>query len=152
MKPRTFLASLLVAGLLAGCTSAANEVTPVVGTTTAPVSPANPTQTIDLTMQTLLAKGTFTNAVHATSGTVSLYEKAGKRTLVFANFKVDGGPDLRIYVAEDKALTNAIEVTKLTATGDFFVELPANYDPAKQRAVLIWCKAYSVLFGFATIN
>jgi Electron transfer DM13 len=153
MKTPLLLSTLLLAGLLAGCQKSSTEVTPaVVGTVTTPVSAANPTVTFDATGQTLLAKGTFINGVHTTSGIARLYDKGGVRTLVFENFSVDAGPDLRIYVAEDKALTNAIEVTKLTATGNFFVTLPAGFDPAKQRSVLIWCKSFSVLFGSATVS
>ena len=56
------------------------------------------------------------------------------------------------YVAEDAALTNSINVIKLTQTGNFLVELPANYDPAKQKTVIIWCKAFGVNFGSATLK
>lgn len=127
------------------------ELTPV-GTTTNPVKVTDPTAAIDTTGQKLLAKGAFVNAVHTVKGTVSLYEKGGKRTLVFTDFSTDGGPDLRIYVAEDKALTNFLEVTKLTTTGNFALDLPTGYDPTRHKTVLVWCKAFSVLFGAATLQ
>ena len=143
---------LFVLGLTA-CSKPA-ELTPVgtTGPTSTPVSTADPTKTFDPTGQKLLGEGEFTNGVHTTKGTAKIYEKDGKRTLVFSKFSTDAGPDLRIYIAEDKALTNFIEVSKLTNTGDFFVELPDSYAPSKQKSVLIWCKAFAVLFGSATLK
>jgi hypothetical protein len=85
-------------------------------------------------------------------GTVKVFEKSGKRTLVFENFSSDGGPDLYIYLAEDASLSNAVEVQKLTNTGSFFLEAPETFDPGRQRTVLIWCKSYSVLFGHAKLR
>jgi hypothetical protein len=145
---------LLVFGL-ASCVKNVDLVP--VGTTTTPgtTSPASGTTssgTFDTKGQQLLAQGTFVNGVHTVKGTVDIYEKDGKRTLVFADFLTDSGPDLRIYVAEDAALTNFLEVSKLTTTGSFSVDLPAGYNPAQHKAVLIWCKPFSVLFGSATLK
>ncbi len=95
----------------------------------------------------------FMSNVHPTSGTVSVQTANGKQTLVFTNFRTDGGPDLRIYLAENTGLRNFIEVSRLTSTsGTFSVELPATADPARQRFVIIWCKAFSVLFGNAELK
>jgi hypothetical protein len=136
---------------LAACDAKKEEVTPL-GTTGAPVSVTNPSKTFDATGQKLLSAGTFVNGVHLTMGTVKVYESGATRTLVFDSFKTDGGPDLRIYIAEDEAVTNFVEVSKLTASGSFFIEIPPTYDPAKQRTVLIWCKQFSVLFGSAKLK
>jgi hypothetical protein len=136
---------------LSACDAKKEAVTPL-GTAGAPVSVTNPTKTFDATGQKLLGSGTFENGVHPTTGSVKVYESGTTRTLVFDGFKTDGGPDLRIYLAEDAAVTNFIEVSKLTASGSFFVEIPAGYDSAKQRTVLIWCRQFSVLFGSAKLK
>lgn len=104
--------------------------------------------------QTLLLEGTFTSAAHPTTGTVKVYEdKDKKRTLVFENFKTDAGPDLRLYMAEDKAITNFVQITdKVTTSGNYSIEIPANVDLKKQTTVAIWCKSFSVLFGSATLK
>ena len=146
-----FLALIGLSVWLSACT-VDKTVAPAVGSPTMPVSVTDPTKTFDLTGQVLLSQGAFVNGVHPTTGAVKVYEKAGKQTLVFENFKTDGGPDLRIYLAEDAALTNFTEVSKLAATGSFFVEAPTTFNPAKQRTVLIWCKQFSVLFGSATLK
>lgn len=145
--------SLLFSGLLAaGCQRDSEDVIAPVGKPGMAVNLNDPSQVFDPTGQTLLGKGPFMGNVHPTSGEVKLYEKAGRRTLVFENFKTDGGPDLRIYLSETTGVLNFIEVAKLTASGSFFVELPAQAGPAKQRFVLIWCKAFSVLFGNAELK
>lgn len=153
MKNLILVALISTTILLAGCQSKEMDVLPVAnpGTTT-PVSTTNPPETIDVSGQKLLSQGTFMSNVHPTSGTVKLYEKDGKRTLIFTDFKTDGGPDLRIYLAETTGVRNFIELTKLNAGGNFSVELPADADPARQRYVLIWCKAFSVLFGNAELK
>ena len=155
MKTIHSFALILGLGLLVGCGSKQEqEIAPaIVNTgTKPPVNAANPTQTFDVAGQNLLTQGTFMGNAHPTGGTIKLYEKAGKRTLVFTDFRTDGGPDLRIYLAETTGVRNFIEVTKLNATGNFFVELPAEADPTRQRYVLIWCKAFSVLFGNAELK
>lgn len=103
---------------------------------------------------TLLLQGTFTSGVHPTSGMVKVYEDKNKnRTLVFENFKTDGGPDLRVYLAEDKAITNFIQITdKVNTNGSYSLSIPANVDLKKQTTVVIWCRQFSVLFGSASLK
>jgi hypothetical protein len=111
-----------------------------------------PIDQFDVSGQRLAAQGEFMSNVHTTSGNVKVYEKEGKRTLVFENFKTDGGPDLRIYLSEDKAASKAVEVSNKVNSGNYFIELPAAADHKTQKFVLIWCKQYSVLFGNAELK
>lgn len=153
MKAYLSIALLLLTGVLAGCRSIEANVDPTPVVVTTPQSSTTTTRsTIDSTGQLLRSKGMFMNGVHTVRGTVKVYEKDGKQSLVFTDFQSDGGPDLRIYLAENTGLRNFIEVSRLTSSGNFSVELPAGADPAKQRYVLIWCKAFSVLFGTAELN
>ncbi|RRB03990.1 DM13 domain-containing protein [Larkinella rosea] len=147
---RQFVVLLVVLGSMSACTSDP-ELKPV-GTIEKPVSAVDNTKTFDATGQKLLIEGSFMNNVHTVKGTVKVYEKEGTRTLLFENFSTDSGPDLRIYLAEDTGLTNAIEVQKLTTIGSFFLKAPAGFDPVRQRTILIWCKSYSVLFGHAKLQ
>lgn len=121
-------------------------------TTLAPTSPT--VSLTDLQNQTLVLEGTFVNGVHSTSGTVKVYEdKSKNRSLVFENFKTDAGPDLRIYMAEDKALSNFTQITdKVNTSGSYILPIPSNVDLKKQSTVIIWCRAFSVLFGSAALN
>ncbi|MEZ0486354.1 DM13 domain-containing protein [Fibrella aquatica] len=150
MKRYVLSAIMGLLGLMASCRSSEMTADPTPMMTTMPGSTT--TTTVDTTGQTSLARGTFMSNVHPTSGTVSVVQKGGKQTLVFTNFKTDGGPDLRIYLAENTGLRNFIEVSRLPGGGNFSVDLPAEADPTKQRYVLIWCKAFSVLFGNAELK
>lgn len=122
------------------------------GSAGVPVSTVDASQTFDPTLQQLRASGTFRNGVHSVSGTVRLYERNGKQTLVFENFQSDTGPDLRIYFATDTQASSFTEVSMLTSTGNFFVDVPAGISLNQQRYVLIWCKRFSVHFGNAELK
>ena len=99
--------------------------------------------------------GTFTAGVHPTSGTVKVVADktdAKKKYLSFENFKTDAGPDLYVYLAEDKAAKGFTSVMKLDKTGTFVLDIPANADLTKQKFVLIWCQQFTVLFGSAKLE
>lgn len=156
MKSLLSIPLICLIGALAGCRSTEVTVNPDPMVVSMPqsgtmASTMGSTNT-DSTGQVFLSKGMFMNGVHAVSGTIGVQEKNGRRTLVFTDFKTDGGPDLRIYLAENTGLRNFIEVSRLTSSGNFSVDLPTEADPAKQRYVLIWCKAFSVLFGTAELK
>ena len=148
MKTTTLICALLLG--LAGCTKNV-ELVPTTDKT--PINANNPTEKFDAAGQKLVAQGSFMNSArYNTSGTAKIYEKDGKRTLVFEDFKTDNGPDLRVYLAEDKNAAKFVEIAKLGNTGNFFLELPTTADPAKQKFVLIWCKQFTVLFGNAELK
>jgi hypothetical protein len=103
---------------------------------------------------TPIFQGTFAASAHPTSGTVKLSkDAAGKKFLVFENFKSDAGPDLRIYLSDDLKATNYTEITnKVTLSGTFQVPVDAAVNTDTKRKVLIWCKQFSVLFGSADLK
>ena len=102
--------------------------------------------------------GTFsgTDDFHFGRGTATLAETApGEWTIRLEDFSVRNGPDLYVYLspARKTYTDGAIEVAKLKATdGSFNVRLPAGVDPADARSVLIWCKQFSHLFAYATLE
>ena len=99
--------------------------------------------------------GTFTAGVHPTSGTVKMVADktdTKKKYLSFENFKTDAGPDLYVYLAEDKTAKVFTTVLKLDKTGTFVLDVPANADLTKQKYVLIWCRQFTVLFGSAKLE
>lgn len=103
--------------------------------------------------QTLLFQSEFENASHPTSGTVKIYEnKNGVRTVFIENLKSDSGPDLRIYLAEDKKAKGFTQLADKVKNGNTEIELPAMTDLKKQTHILIWCKQFSVLFGSANLK
>lgn len=117
-----------------------------------PVAQVIPPAVISGTQESL---GTFTSGAHPTSGTVKLVADktdAKKKYLSFENFKTDAGPDLYVYLAEDKAAKGFTSVMKLSKTGTFVLDVPANVDLTKQKYVLIWCQQFTVLFGSAKLE
>ncbi len=101
----------------------------------------------------LIFEGAFVSGAHTTSGIAKVFENSkGAKTLTFENLKSDAGPDLRIYLAEDKAITNFIEISKTVKNGDISYELPSSVNISKQKFVLIWCKQFSVLFGSSELK
>jgi Electron transfer DM13 len=101
------------------------------------------------------ATGTFSAGAHPTSGTVKVVvdkTDATKKYLSFENFKTDAGPDLYIYLAEDKNATGSIIVMKLDKTGTFTLDIPSTANLTKQKYVLVWCKQFTVLFGSAKLE
>ena len=121
-------------------------LTPVTQAPPANIDPVKPAE----------ATGTFSNGSnYQTSGTVKIVVDkvdATKKFLSFENFKTSNGPDLYIYLAEDKVATGSISVVKLDKTGTFTVAIPASANLTKQKYVLIWCQQFRVLFGSAKLE
>jgi Electron transfer DM13 len=97
-----------------------------------------------------------TDEFHFGRGTATLVQAtSGEWVLRFDDFSVRNGPDLFVYLspARDDYADGALEVARLKATdGSFNVPLPAGTDPAAFDSVLIWCKQFSHLFAFATLD
>ena len=99
-----------------------------------------------------LTSGNFKSSAHPTSGEAFIYEVGGVQKLAFKDFKTDSGPDLRVYLAEDTKAKNYVEVAGSVKNGTYSIDLPANTDFNTKKHVLIWCKAFSVLFGSAELK
>ena len=93
---------------------------------------------------------------HFGRGTATLIETApGEWTIRLDDFSVRNGPDLYVYLSPAKRdyAEGALEVARLKATdGSFNVRLPEGMDPTEMRSVLIWCKQFSQLFAWATLE
>ncbi len=101
----------------------------------------------------LLTSGTFVSNVHGTSGMAKVYDNAGKKTLVFENFKTDNGPDLRVYLAKDQSASSFREVGRLKAvSGNFSYGIASTIDTGQYPFVLVWCEDFAVLFGNAELK
>lgn len=93
---------------------------------------------------------------HTGSGTASIVETAdGGYVLRFDEFSVRNGPDLFVYLSPDPSgyTEAAVELGALKATdGAFDYAIPAGIDVAAVRSVVIWCRAFSVLFASAPLE
>ena len=63
------------------------------------------------------------------------------------------GPDLYVYLASDKSATDFIDLGRLKANnGNQNYNIPLGTDLSKYDTALIWCRAFSVLFGSAELK
>ncbi len=77
----------------------------------------------------------------------------GSTVLRLENFQSTNGPDLFVYLSTDDNASEFINLGELKANkGNQNYEIPDNVDLGKYDKVLIWCKAFSVLFGSAELS
>ena len=63
------------------------------------------------------------------------------------------GPDLYVYLATDKSATDFVDLGRLKANnGNQNYNIPLGTDLSKYDTALIWCRAFSVLFGSAELK
>jgi hypothetical protein len=94
------------------------------------------------------------DGIHNAEGMVrEISLENGKQFIRFENFKVTNGPDLFVYLATDKSASDFVDIGRLKANnGNQNYEVPEGTDLTKYDTVLIWCKAFSVLFGSADLK
>src|SRR5213593_4402755 len=95
--------------------------------------------------------------LHRGTGPVSLVELDGKTFLRFENVAIQNGPDLQVYLA--RGMGGAYDggrdlyLGALKATnGSFNYELPAGIPVGDYKSVVVWCRAYTVLFTWADLR
>jgi hypothetical protein len=100
-----------------------------------------------------IASGRFMTQAHETSGLASLIEQpTGDRVVTLTRFKTDPGPDLRVYLVPDPegSVKNAVDLGRLKGNkGNQQFDVPGD---AEAGAVVIWCRAFTVAFGTATLR
>jgi len=102
--------------------------------------------------------GSFESRAHTTTGTAQVIEQAnGSRVLALVDFETDAGPDLFVYVLPAAAEGNDVDgATRLGALkgniGNQQYDLPAELRLGDAATVVVWCRAFSVSFGAATLG
>ena len=77
----------------------------------------------------------------------------GSNVLRLENFKSTNGPDLFVYLATDDRASEFVNLGELKANqGNQNYDIPEGTDLEKYNKVLIWCQAFSVLFGSAELS
>jgi hypothetical protein len=132
--------------------STVNEALP---NSTTPLTMEDESMMEDIARQTY--EGTFVgvgDGIHDAQGmvrTISLND--GNNVLRLENFKATNGPDLYVYLATDNKASEFVSLGKLKANnGNQNYVIPENTDLEKYSKVLIWCKAFGVLFGNADLS
>ena len=107
----------------------------------------------------LLRAGAFEPVRHGARGDAKMIELArGGRVLTLTGFEVANGPDLRIYLVAGPArsedeVEDFVDLGALKGNkGDQQYPLPQGLDVDRQATVVIWCRAFSVLFARAPLR
>jgi hypothetical protein len=102
---------------------------------------------------TRIATGSFTSGAHETKGKASLLRRADSRlVLTLVGFSTAPGPDLRVRLAPAGAagVNGAKDLGALKGNkGDQQYAVPVD---APTGRVVIWCRAFSVVFGTADLQ
>lgn len=91
---------------------------------------------------------------HMASGNVKVLQILdGSHVLRFENLDVTNGPDLYVYLATDTNAQDFVSLGRLKGNmGDQNYPIPDNADLEKYDTVLIWCQAFSTLFGSSKLS
>lgn len=91
---------------------------------------------------------------HKVQGVAKVINLADGRTFLrLENLKATNGPDLYVYLSTGKDASDIVNLGRLKGNiGNQNYEIPTGADLAKYNTVLIWCKAFSTLFGSAKLS
>lgn len=104
-----------------------------------------------------VATGDFRDAVHKVSGQVQLLQSGTQKFARLENFSTENGPDLYLYLVKNPTGSpqgdDFVSLGRLRGTqGNANYEIPAEIDLSAFQSVSVWCRAFSVNFGFATLS
>jgi hypothetical protein len=91
---------------------------------------------------------------HMASGQVKVLQITnGTQVLRFENLDVTNGPDLYVYLATDTTAKDFVSLGRLKGNiGNQNYLIPENTNFEKYNTVLIWCQAFSTLFGSSKLS
>jgi Electron transfer DM13 len=91
---------------------------------------------------------------HMASGQVKVLQVPdGAQLLRFENLDVTNGPDLYVYLSTDTTADDFVSLGRLKGNmGNQNYPIPENTDLEKYNTVLIWCQAFSTLFGSSKLS
>ncbi len=90
---------------------------------------------------------------HPASGTVRIVSDGVADYVRYENLQTINGPDLYVYLATDLEAKDFISLGRVKATeGNINYSIPNGVDINKYKYVLIWCKAFGVLFNSANLD
>jgi len=94
------------------------------------------------------------DGIHNAEGLVKVIQlDDGSMILRLENFKATNGPDLYVYLASDSSASDFVNLGRLKGNiGNQNYNIPEGTDFSRYDTVLIWCKAFSVLFGSAQLE
>lgn len=93
------------------------------------------------------------DGIHNAEGLASVIPLGNDTSVLrLENFKATNGPDLYVYLATDNSASDIVNLGRLKGNiGNQNYIIPAGTDLSKYDRVLVWCRAFSVLFGSAQL-
>lgn len=125
---------------------------------------ASPSAAIAQSVAEIVASGQFRGVgrSHRSSGTARLVRRAnGDLVVQLEDFSVTGGPDLRVWVTDAPNVrserharrANHVDLGRLQRNrGNQSYVVPAGALDGNHRSVVIWCRAFGVLFASAPLS
>jgi len=112
---------------------------------------------LKMTNDTMTLMGNFVDAgdgFHKAEGIAKVINLADGRTFLrLENLKTTNGPDLYVYLSVGKDALDIVNLGRLKGNiGNQNYEIPAGTDLSKYNTALIWCKAFSTLFGSSKLS
>ena len=90
---------------------------------------------------------------HPASGSVRIVDDGPNTYIRYENFKTINGPDIYVYLAKDLDAKEFVSLGRVRATeGNVNYEIPTGTEVGDYKYVMIWCKAFGVLFNYADIS
>ncbi len=90
---------------------------------------------------------------HEASGTVSVFDTTEGQVIRYENFHTVNGPDLFVYLSKDLDADEFVNLGRLKATnGNINYSVPDGIDASEYKYIMVWCRAFGVLFNYAEIN
>lgn len=124
-----------------------DEAVPVSNTTN--TSTALPTQK-EVEIKSAQIVGTPS---HKASGSVRIVSDGTNTYVRYENFKIINGPDIYVYLAKDLDAKEYVSLGKVKATeGNVNYKIPTGVNIKDYKYVMVWCKAFGVLFNYADIS
>ncbi len=96
------------------------------------------------------------DSVHKGTGVVKLVEVDSRSFVRFESVAIQNGPDLHVYLSPDTG-GRYVDATSLylgplkATNGSFNYEIPSGADLSRYRSVVVWCRAFGVLFTWADL-
>jgi hypothetical protein len=133
-----------------------NPVATAVATTEPPATPPSTTSTVAAEPMAVVT-GSFFGIDHSAEGTATIYEQRGAYVLRLEDdTDIQNGPDLYVWLTTDSDWDDPdvyLDLGKLKGNvGGQNYDLPAEFDPAVHRNLLIWCLRFSVPFAAAELG
>jgi hypothetical protein len=156
--------SMSMADKTAPAAMVADQAAPTVGAASAMADQAVPTAMPEPAAPVAISAGSFVNGAtpgHKAQGSATIFRlEDGKQILRLADFSATNGPDLFVVLSgsanpdQDGVKSGAfLQIEGLKGNvGSQNYDLPADIDLNQYKSVVIWCRTFNVVFGYAPLQ